>query len=773
MRSHLLLAGPCLLLLTAGVLAQGVLLPEREIAGTPWVVPPGTLPLACSRQQVTASLRDGAATVVVEQTFHNQFNHRLEGTFLFPLPEGAAVSDFAMSINGQLISAELLDAAKAKAVYEEIVRRQKDPGLLEYLGRNCFRARIFPIEPGEAKKIKLEYTQAIGLDNGLAQFVFPLRSRAFDQQPVRPMPLPHPVRDPRLQLELRPDAPVPGRVGQLGVEVNIESSTAIKSVYSPTFDIDVKRDGEKRVKVGYEASNVVPDEDFQLYYQLSDASFGLNLLTWRGTAEDGYFMALLAPKSELRESEVQPKDIVFVCDTSGSMSGPKIQQARNALTYCLQNLNPSDRFNVIAFSTAVEAFAEQLVPADAAQRGAAAKFVAALPARGGTNIDEALKAAAGLLRKDPQRPQMILFLTDGQPTVGVTDALRILENCSKANVADARMFVFGVGDDLNAMLLDRLSNDNRGTRTYVKPQEDIEVAVSNLYAKITSPVLSDLKLQFDGVKVSELYPLALPDLFRGSQITLLGRYSGDGPVKVSLSGTANGQEQRFDYSADFPRRNRENSFIPRLWATRRIGYLLDQIRLHGQDKELVEEVVRLATRHGILTPYTSYLVLEPGQTADTAALDALQRGRAQVQMGGAGGAMGAPGSPAPASRPTDLAAGAEAVRRSDGETKLRDASQAARSDAYQTRQAGARTFYQVDQTWIESTYPKEPGKQLLVKVKYGSAAWSELLTLRREMREILSVGSRVQAVVGTTLLVVDEESGDEKLSDSQRTALRE
>ncbi|NUP99712.1 MAG: VWA domain-containing protein, partial [Armatimonadetes bacterium] len=601
-----------LLLAATASLAQGVIVPERVIVPEPWPVPPHTAPLELRRQTITATIRDSAAVTVVEQSFVNQYNHRLEGTFLFPLPENAAVTDFGMSINGQMVAAELLKADEARRIYEAIVRRQLDPGLLEYVGRNAFRARIFPIEPGETKTVKLEYSQAVEVDGGLGRYLFPLRTRAFHPAPP-PVPLPRPMDHRHLERRLGPVPGAPARVGSLAIKVEIDSRQGLKSVYSPSHDIDLKREGEHRVVVGYEAADTVPDEDFQLFYQLSDAAFGLNLLTYRSPAdEEGYFMLLLAPKSELREQEVQAKDLLVVFDTSGSMSGEKIVQAREALRFVLDNLNPEDRFNLVTFGTAVDSFRAGLTEVTPEAIKQAQEFVAKLQARGGTNIDEALKTALGMLPAKGERPRMVLFLTDGQPTVGETRPERILENVGRDNKADARMFVFGVGHDVNTVLLDRLSNENHGTRTYVKPEENIETAVSSLYAKIGSPVLSDLRLEVEGVKLSELQPVALPDLFHGSQLTLLGRYRGEGSAKVTLHGMAGSQEQSFEYPADFPREAREHPFLPRLWATRRVGYLLEQIRLHGQDKELVDEVVRLATRHGILTPYTSYLVLEPG-----------------------------------------------------------------------------------------------------------------------------------------------------------------
>ena len=263
--------------------------------------------------------------------------------------------------------------------------------------------------------------------------------------------------------------------------------------------------------------------------------------------------------------------------------------------------------------------------------------------------------------------------------------------------------------------------------------------------------------------------------FCGSQLTLLGRYNGDGPAQVVLRGTANGKEVIFEYSADFPRVERDNPFIPRLWATRRIGWLLDQIRLHGQDKELVEEVVRLATRYGILTPYTSYLVLEPGVTTGVPADEPLVRADLRRQASdrvSAGRAGGALPSAAPAGSAGPVGDGA--IHRSEAAKTMRSAEQAAQSGngAVQTKIAGETTFYQLGDTWVQSTYPKDTAGWRVIKVKYGSDAWSDLLGLRKDMQQVLAVGQQLKAQFGKVLLVVGDD-GLEKLGDDERRALKE
>ncbi|MBI5833601.1 MAG: VWA domain-containing protein [Armatimonadetes bacterium] len=776
------------LLTVAPSFGQGVIIVDRIMPPHPDImpppVPPRTWPLKVVSEKVNIEVRDFASTVTLEQSFRNQYPSRIEGTFLFPLPEGASVTDFAMTVNGEMVGAELLDAGKARSVYEEIVRRQRDPGLLEYLDRATFKARIFPIEPGETKRVKLEYTHSLTAEDGLARLVFPLKTRAWQQNPA-PWPVPMPmVRDGAVRPISGDDDP-PNAISSLVISVRIESKVGIKSVYSPTHELDLHRDGDHVARAGYESTKEMPLDDFVLYYQLSDANFGLSMLPFRSPDDElGTFMMLIAPKTDIREQEIAAKDIVFILDTSGSMSGAKMDQAKAALRYCLRNLKENDRFNVLAFSTAVDSFENGLLKADKANIDKAVEFVDKLAARSGTNIAEALDSGLTKLpaAKDKARPAMVVFLTDGQPTVGETRIERILETAGKRNGADARLFVFGVGDDVNTELLDRLSTDNHGTRCYVRPSENIEVPVSSFYNKVACPVLSDLKLEVDGVKVEDLQPVRIGDLFRGSQLTLLGRYRGTGAAKVTLRGTSTSGDQSFAYNVDFPARERANSFVPRLWATRKVGYLLEQIRLNGQSKEVVDEIVRLATRYGIMTPYTSFLVLEPGMKADTAASAAMRAPGGPMMPGmmpgggGFGGGMGGMGGRtdgfAGPPRPTTLGSqvGKEAVDRTVHDQRLQEANQAGRGNAMQ-QQVGARTFYQLADYWTDSTYPADESKLTKLHLQWGSEAFFELVRLRADLKDVLAVGDKLKVQIGQVLLVIDD-AGDTKLNDTQRAQLK-
>lgn len=295
------------------------------------------------------------------------------------------------------------------------------------------------------------------------------------------------------------------------------------------------------------------------------------------------------------------------------MQGKKIEQAREALKFCVNSLNSRDRFNIIKFNTGIEKFKNKPVYFSRASSREAMEFIKGIEANGGTNIDMALGEALKMLRGDKEAGT-ILFLTDGLATVGETNPASILDNVKESNSNDVRMFIFGVGYDVDIHFLDKLSLQNHALSTYVRPQKDIEVKVSSLYTKISHPVLQDIKLNFGRISNFDVYPIELPDLFKGSQLLVLGRYKGSGKSSVRLSGIIQGQEKVFGFRENFPKNNLANDFLPRLWAARKIGYLLDEIRLNGEKKELVDEIVALSKKYGIITEYTSFLIDEDMET---------------------------------------------------------------------------------------------------------------------------------------------------------------
>lgn len=701
----LLLAG-LLLAVAAPARADGIIIPEP-----PW--PPGPRPvpepvwLTIRYHRVTVTIENQVATTRVDQVFVNEHNWEAEGTYIFPLPPGATVSKFTMWVDGKPIEAEVLPAEKARAIYEDIVRRRRDPALLEYVGRDVVQARIFPIPPGGERRIQLEYTQVLPLEAGFVRYVYPLNTERFSARPLE----------------------------EVSIRVEVRSKVPLKAVYSPTHQDQVYIDRDDyRATVSYEETDVLPDRDFQLVYTLGQEEVGLTLLSYREPPDDGFFLLLVAPP--LKAERVQPKDVLLILDVSGSMQGEKIEQAKDALAYVLEHLNPEDRFNVIAFSTGVRAWARGLRPASEAPE--ARRWVERLEAGGGTDIHSALLEA--LAQADRERPAVLIFLTDGQPTEGVVEIDRILEDVRRAVPANVRLFPFGVGDDVNTVLLDTLAQEHRGAPAYVRPGERIDDAVAAFYAKVQAPVLTDISLDFGDVVVEDAYPRPLPDLFAGTQLILVGRYRGGGPVRIRLVGEAEGERREFVYEGTL-RAEGGDAFIPRLWAARKIGYLLTQIRLYGERQEWVDAVIDLSVRYGIITPYTSFLIQEDVFTE-------AGREEAAEQL------KGLPLAPAVGGGAVDLAQEQAGLREAGGLGGAPMPQEAAQV----VRHVGSKTFFLREGVWTDTAF--DPARMTPVRVQFGSDAYFDLLAARPEWGPYLALGERVIFVAeGTAYEVVPEETG--------------
>jgi Ca-activated chloride channel homolog len=733
--------------------------------------PPVWAPLEVSFTRVTAQIKDQVAKTTVEQEFLNPNPRQLEGTFIFPVPKGAHLDKFTMEINGKPAEAELLAADKARGLYEDIVRRLRDPALLEYSGRDLFKVRIFPIEPNSRKRITLSYTQLLKSDGGLIGFQFPLNTEKFSAKPLK----------------------------SLAVKIDLETKRPLKSIYSPTHKVEVKRHGEGEATIGFEANEARPDQDFELFYSQEAGDVGLSLLTQKTGEDEGFFLLLASP-GEVKTGKTVPKDVAFVLDTSGSMAGAKLEQARKALLFCVENLNDADRFEILRFSTEVEPLFDQLVEATRENRVRAGNFIKDLKPIGGTAIDDALRKALAIRPEKNDRPCVVIFLTDGRPTVGNTDEGQIAESAIKAS-GSTRVFCFGLGTDVNTHLLDRITEGTRAVSQYVLPEEDIEVKVSSFFAKIKEPVLANPKLKFpEGVRVTKLYPASLPDLFKGEQLVAAGRYSGRGQGETLLEGTVNGERRTFEYKSDFPAESSEHPFIPRLWATRRVGYLLDEIRLRGENKELKDEVVELARRYGIVTPYTAYLILEDeqrrGLVQDVRTLPELGRserarrevgalyGGANFQVSGDKAVSGARAysSLKSAEVPQDalVMSGTEALRTAPAAAPPVVMERAAKASAYrmngadgavaatapaakevasefarQGRFVNGRTFYQNGEQWIDSEIQKKPSAKR-VRLAFGSTDYFDFLKQNPQAAAWFSLGRNVQMLLNDTIYEVAE-----------------
>ncbi len=692
------------LVTSAQAFSSGMLIPKEA----------GLSPLSVSYHRVRTEIRDQAATTTVIQAFRNNTGRVLEATYLFPLPEGASIRDFSMIINGKKVSGELLDKDKARGIYESIVRRLRDPGLLEYASGNVIRARVYPVPARGDQKIELRYTEALSFDAGIVRYRYPLRTGGGSLRTLE----------------------------DLTFQVLLHSRASIRSIVSPSHKVDIVRKGDHEAAISYEERGGSLNDDFLLYYTVGTKEIALNALTYHPSGVDGYYMMMIAPRVELPHGKVLPKDVTFVIDTSGSMTAAdKMGQAKKALAQCIRDLGPEDRFNVVRFSTEAEPFRSDLSPVTKASVASAVRFVEGFRARGGTNIDEALRLGLSH-RGKAGRPHILLFLTDGLPTIGETDVSRLLAAARKGRGKETRIFCFGVGYDVNTRLLDTLSSENRGKTRYVKPGEDIEAAVGALWTRISEPVMSHPVVTVNNVKVFDSYPKNLPDVFAGDQLVVYGRYQGGGPTAVKLSGDVLGKKKTIVYETSFARAAKKGDadFIPALWATRKVGYLLEAIRLHGEKPELKQEVIRLSKEYGIMTPYTSYLVT-PDEEIERRRRDGRQVPPPPEDMGrGAAVKAPMPSRRAKALRSlgyVEKESGKDAVTASEtlAEMKKGDTGFAGAG----VRRVHGKVFRFENGGWVMEGYRS----QKIHKIRYQSDAYFTLVRVEPEIGRFLSLGEQV------------------------------
>ncbi|MCF6227228.1 MAG: VIT and VWA domain-containing protein [Planctomycetes bacterium] len=682
---------------------------------------------------VETTIDGQSATTTISQTFYNPNTRQLEGTYMFPLPAEAAIDNFEMTMNGKMVKGELLPAAKAKKIYVDTVRRMIDPGLLEYAGRGLFKASVFPILPQKELKIKFTYTELLPYDSGLVRFSYPLRTKAFCQAAPQ----------------------------NVAVKVNLKSDSGLRTIYSPTHKVEVIRKGENEATIGFELKNKQPGNDFELYWGYGDKALAANVLSFKEGKNAGYFLALLTPKVKLTKDEIMPKDVIIVMDTSGSMlDDGKMAQARKAMKFIVNKLNDKDKFAVVTFSTEARKWHDSLVDATEEARKATLKKIEALTATGGTNMEGAIRMAYDLAAAgDAKRPCYVLFLTDGLPTMGeVTDVRALAKIAKEKRNERVRIFPFGVGHDVNTWLLDTLAEQNKGQREYVKPGEDIELKVSNFANKIASPVLSDVTLKINGAEIHDLHPQIPGDVFAGTQLSVLGRFDKPGKHTLLLEGTVNGEKQAFEYTIDLAAGNTDKAYLPRMWGVRRVGFLMDQIKQKGVNDELKKEIVRLGVQFGIVTPYTSFLIIEdtpppapgaprPSDSSDDGSWFEGRGGRKGKSAAGGGAGSRAAGPKTGEAEPSEQM-GEEAVEDSKSNSKRRENSNADEADDAEEKEVerlsralkkhGAKTRSdkrrkQLEKQGYSKKEAEQAAKEVIKTIGERSFIWSEGIWLESDL----------------------------------------
>jgi len=542
------------------------------------------------------------ATTTMDISLTNPSNRRLEAEMLVPVPDGAVVRSFTFQGAASEAQAKLLPKDEARRIYEAIVAKTKDPALLEFVGLNLIRSAVFPVEARGTQKVRLTYEHILPADGQRVDYVLP-RSESLGNN-------------------------IPWKIS-----VRIKSAQNIATVYSPSHPLTTAKGSDQIVSVQATGADLAPGP-FRLSYLLEKGGVTASLISYPDPKVGGGYFLLLAglPANPEQYGKRIKREVTLVMDRSGSMNGEKMEQAREAALQIIAGLEEGESFNLITYNEAVDTFAPGPVPKTKDTVTKARAYIQGIQARGGTNIHDALLESLRP-KPAPETLPLVLFLTDGLPTVGQTSEVAIRNVAMKANPYHRRVFTFGVGVDVNTPLLEKIATETRAIATFVMPKEDVELKVAGVFKRLSGPILSDPRLKVIDPqgqpaigRVRDLLPHALPDLFEGDQLVLLGQYIGDEPLHFNLEGNYLGHTKRFQFKFNVDQATTRNAFVPRLWASRKIGILVDAIRQSGADvasnlstnevqnnpklKELVDEIVRISTEFGILTEYTAFLAQE-------------------------------------------------------------------------------------------------------------------------------------------------------------------
>ena len=681
--------------------------------------PAPSAPFELRSYDVEVEIVEDSAHTKVTHVFYNPGAVDAEGVFYFPVPAGATTTNFALWMNGQRVEGSVLPRDRARQIYEGIVRSMRDPGLLEYVNSELFQASIYPIPARGEQRVEIEYATPLSAKNGATHF--------------------------RL--------PVDARVAREGVKVSIQgtiqSRTPILRVYAPHEALEIIQDSSERASFGFEGDGATLGDQMEVFIAKSEEELAYSLITWPGEGDEdnGYFMLSLSPGKSVDALQRLPKQITFVLDTSGSMRGQKWEQSTAALRQGLDALHEGDLFNIVVFSGAVRTAFDAPLRANArgVQRGK--DFIDQQHPTGGTNISDALLAAIAQ-PEERGRPHSVLFLTDGVPTSGVRAVPELLTLATRSLEADGRrLFVFGVGYDVNTNLLDGMAEAGRGRSDYVRPEEDVREKVGGVMHRIGSPLLTNPQLTITGVTVTDMYPRVLPDIYEGESVTVFGRYRGTGRATIRVQALAGQERVQREWRARFADAASERyRFVGNLWARRRVAELFRQHNTEPSDA-VREEITELGVRWNLVTPFTSYLSVEPGHPMAPspparhmgvrAASPVAESASAPMMMMDGGGAS---------------SVGRGAVERSIARREMEDADQlsSSRAGEAQTRMIAGRTFDLSDGVWVERGL--RGGRERTIT--YLSDAWFELQRTDATLRAILSLGEEVRFEHGGAVIRV-------------------
>lgn len=532
----------------------------------------------------TATIQDQIATTHIDQVFFNNTNSVVEATFIFPLPETAIITELIYWFNGKKYVASLRERQAAQNAYNEKIRQRIDPALLQDIGDNIFKLNIAPINPKSDVRFEITYSELLPYEFGKTEYKFFLNTTSLSPIPLE----------------------------RVSLKVNATTSTSFVSFDSPshgnTAESNITEVSASNYTITYGDENFVPKKDYLLRFETSRSNISMNAITYVPTVADSmgadkFFAFWVTPPDNTHNISL-PRNICFSADISSSMEGKQLENLKKSMHTFLDGLNSEDRFNIIPFSTNVTKFKGDLVQADAENIAAARKFIDKLSAAGLTNIDDALGTSLKM-NYDSTSAKILVLITDGFSSWGEMDENTIIGNAKTNNTHNVRIFPFGVGDSVNKKFMVNLSQQNGGYATFVKQTDSIGIIINDYFKKVSRPVLTDLMIDYGGLSSYDVYEQQIQDLFWGSQVLQFGRYKNGGIYPVKLAGKILKNNFTLEQNITFGEEAGGNKAVARLWAKKKIDFLLNEIVKYGENKELVNAIIDLSIRYGVLSPYTA------------------------------------------------------------------------------------------------------------------------------------------------------------------------
>jgi Ca-activated chloride channel family protein len=549
------------------------------------VSPKGDLPLVS--QKIRVEIKNQVAVTTLEQIFYNPHDVTIQPNIRFPIHEKASVQGFSLTdSNGQTYEGTIEETNQATKEFNEAKEEGMMPAMAVQKKPGVFETSIGAIGPNSRATVVIEYSEILPYKSGKISYSLPFNVSSWQKK----------------------------ELDQVSVQISVADQKEIVSLISPSHDIYAQKVDANIWQANFERNNFLPNKDFSLDYEVKADEMAVNFLSTRPDSEkDGYFVLMLSPQEVIDQTDIADRDIVFIMDTSGSMSGNKLKQTKAAFDFFVNKLNENDRFGIVDFSDYAKSWNQELTQVSDKTRRFASEYIGRLHATGGTNIHEALMKALSFFGPDENRTRAIIFLTDGEASAGITSTPRIVEDFKKANSLKVRTFTLGVGHGVNRSLLGQIAMENRGEALYLDARANLDTELKGFYQSISTPLLVDLKLDFGDMQISECFPEELPNVYKGTQLVVTGRYKSGGNAAIKLSGMLNSSKKEFPIEASFVESSSDNRFVARYWARTKADELMKQIKAFGEKPELKEQVIKLSKEYQFATPYTSFIAVSTQQ----------------------------------------------------------------------------------------------------------------------------------------------------------------